>query len=83
MSVTRISVDSMRMRNGVNNPIRVEHQGKLAYADMVKTGPGYFVNAPAMRRPYGASVWFETEEPVILCVMPDDCTEFEGMGEVA
>jgi hypothetical protein len=66
MSVTRVSVDSGRMKNSQANAIRVEVDGKLEYAESVKVGGGMFVTSP-IARPYGATIWFETDEPVILC----------------
>jgi hypothetical protein len=77
MSVTRISVDSGRMKGRQPNPIRVENEGKLYYGDTVKVGGGMFVNSPKAR-PYGATVWFETEEPVLMCVAPEDQDELEA-----
>lgn len=74
--ITRISVDSSRMRNGATNMIRVERDGNLAYAAEAHVGGGAFVSS-SIPRPYGATVWFETTEPVILCVDPEPCDESE------
>lgn len=71
--VTRVSVDSGRMRQGAPNAIRVERNGTLEYAHEVRVAGGVFVTSP-VARPYGATIWFETAEPVVLC---------QGDGEVA
>lgn len=64
--ITRVSVDSGRMKNGAPNAIRVERDNKLEYAHEVHVGAGVFVTSP-VARPYGATIWFQTEGPVILC----------------
>lgn len=76
MSLTRISVDSARMKGKTPNPIRVEHEGTLYYGDSVKVYGGIFVTSE-VARPYGATVWFETEEPVLMCVAPEESGEME------
>lgn len=72
--VTRITVDSTRMRAGAPNAIRVERDARLQYAEAVKVGAGMFVTSP-VARPYGATIWFETTEPVILCSRGEDAVE--------
>lgn len=64
--ISRISVDSTRMKNGERNAIRVERRGRLEYADQVRVKSGVFVTSE-VARPYGATIWFETREPVVMC----------------
>lgn len=73
-NVTRVSVDSKRMKDGSPNAIRVERNNRLEYAEMVKVGTGMFVTS-SVARPYGARIWFETTEPVILCACCADGCE--------
>lgn len=72
--ISRISVDSGRAKSGAANAIRVKQNGKLEYAEMVKVGGGMFVTS-SIPRPYGAHVWFETDEPVVLCVASEEMDE--------
>ena len=75
-NVTRVSVDSGRMRNGAPNAIRVERNARLSYGTEVRVGAGVFVTS-SVARPYGATIWFETTEPVILCAAQDQTQEME------
>lgn len=75
--ITRISVDGGRMKGNTPNPIRVEvGGGRLFYADAVKVSGGMFITSP-VARPYGATVWFETEEAVVMCVAPESDQDME------
>jgi hypothetical protein len=76
-NVTRVSVDSGRMKNNLPNAIRVERDGHLGYAEEVRVGNGRFVTSH-IPRPYGATIWFETTEPVVMCMAPDEWHDLEA-----
>lgn len=66
-TVSRVSVESGRAKDRQPRALRVERDGALTYAETVKVGRGVFVTNLDEPRPYGAYVWFETTEPVIVC----------------
>lgn len=70
-NLTRVSVDSGKMKAGATNAIRVERNNKLSYAERVRVQEGVFVTS-SVARPYGATIWFETTAPVILCVKGEE-----------
>ncbi len=77
-TLSRVSVESGRVKEKHPRSIRVERDGVLTYGTEVRVlGAGRFVTDVENPRPYGAFIWFETTEPVIICSEVYEAKEVE------